>query len=167
LNVCWSNLESNLVWLFFGIIKIMYSYIHILPLFDDDNHYQVNSFQHHQNLHDSYSPIFWWWQSLLSEFFSASSKPAWFTFSPFLMMTTICRLRATKKISICIVYSPLISQWLLIWNSWRLHIFHKKKLSHKPLLFYLLSISPPLSISKTNHAQRREKHSAIYNELKK
>ena len=26
--------------------------IHILPLFDDDTHYQVNSFWHHQNLHD-------------------------------------------------------------------------------------------------------------------
>jgi len=30
LNVCWSNLKSNLIWLFFGIIKIMYSYIHII-----------------------------------------------------------------------------------------------------------------------------------------
>ena len=48
-------LWSNLVWFFFGIIKIMYSYIHILPLFDDDNHYQVISFRHHQNMHDSQS----------------------------------------------------------------------------------------------------------------
>jgi len=45
-------LWSNLIWFFFGIIKIMYSYIHILPFFDDDNHYQANSFWHHQNLHD-------------------------------------------------------------------------------------------------------------------
>ena len=44
--------------------KFMYSYIHILPLFDDDNHYQVNSFRHHQNLHDLHSPPFWWWQPL-------------------------------------------------------------------------------------------------------
>ena len=32
----------------------MYSYIHIFSLFDDDNHYQMNSFQHHQNLHYSH-----------------------------------------------------------------------------------------------------------------
>ena len=35
---------SNLVCLYFGIIKNLYTYIHILLLFDDDNHYQVNSF---------------------------------------------------------------------------------------------------------------------------
>ena len=45
-------LWSNLVWFFFGIIKIMYAYIHILPFFDGDSHYQANSFWHHQNLHD-------------------------------------------------------------------------------------------------------------------
>ena len=60
-----------------------------------------------RNLHDSHSPPFLWWQSLSSEFFSTSSKPTCFTFSPFLMMATICRL-GVKKISICIVYSPLI-----------------------------------------------------------
>ena len=44
-------LWSGLVWFFFGIIKIMYTCSHILPLFDDDN--QVISFRHHQNMHDS------------------------------------------------------------------------------------------------------------------
>ena len=39
------------------------------PFFDDDNHYQVNYFWHHQNLHDSHSPPFWWWQPLSSKLF--------------------------------------------------------------------------------------------------
>ena len=69
-------------WILFCIMKTCM--IHILPLFGDDNHYQVNSFRHHQNL-----------------------EPAWFIFSPFLMMTTICRL-GVKRISIWFVYSPLI-----------------------------------------------------------
>ena len=68
-------------WILFGIIKNCK--IHILPLFYDDNHYQVNSFRHHQNL-----------------------KPAWFIFSLFLMMTTICRL-GVKRISIWVILLPL------------------------------------------------------------
>jgi len=74
-------LRSGLVWFFFGIIKI-HVFIHShSPPFDDDN--QVISFRHHQDMHDSHSP------PLSSKFFFTSSKPAWFTFSPFLMMKII------------------------------------------------------------------------------
>ena len=101
LNFWILDLDQTWEALIFGIIKIMYTYIHILPLFDDDN--QVISFRHHQNIHYSHSPLFWWWHSLSSKFFFTSSKPAWFTFSPFFMITTTCRLGATTtKKSICI-----------------------------------------------------------------
>ena len=126
----WRNLESRLYLLkqscinikakwalfdsSFDIIKIMYTYIHILPLFDDDKH--VISSRHHQSLHDLHSLPF------SSKFFLTSSKSSWFTFSPFLMMTTTCRLGATtkqnkKNIYLHIIYSPLVLQWLLIWDN--------------------------------------------------
>ena len=48
----WMFVEAILFDYTFGITKTLYSYIYILHLFDDDNHYQVNSFQHHPNLYD-------------------------------------------------------------------------------------------------------------------
>jgi len=62
---------SSLVRFFFDIIKIMYTYIHILPLFADDKH--VISSLHHQSLHNLHSPPF------SSKFFLISSKSSWFT----------------------------------------------------------------------------------------
>ena len=48
---------------------------------------------HHQNpvfIH-SHSPFSLLWQSLSIKFYLASSKPAWFIFSPFLMMAIIIK----------------------------------------------------------------------------
>jgi len=51
LEAKWALFDSS-----FDLIKIMYTYIHILPLFDDEKH--VISSQHHQNLNDLHSPPF-------------------------------------------------------------------------------------------------------------
>jgi len=62
LNFWILDLDQTWETLIFGIIKIMYTYIHIFPLFNDEN--QVIYFRHHQN-------------------------NAWSTFSPFFMITLI------------------------------------------------------------------------------
>ena len=78
-----------------------------------DSHFplcQVNSFWHHQNQHDLHSPPFFMMTTIIQGLiFLTSSKFSWFTFSPFLMMTTTCRLGATttKNIYLYIVLLPL------------------------------------------------------------
>ena len=49
LETKWALFDSS-----FDIIKIMYTYIHILPLFDDEKH--VIFSRQHQSLHDLHSP---------------------------------------------------------------------------------------------------------------
>ncbi|KAH1189731.1 hypothetical protein GmHk_20G057451 [Glycine max] len=51
-------IPSSFTNLVFAGERIETCMIHILPHFYDDNHYQVNSFRHHQNLHVSHSPPF-------------------------------------------------------------------------------------------------------------
>jgi len=78
---------------------------------------------YHQNLvfKHSQSPPFWWWQSLSSEFFSALSKPALFTFSLFLMMRIII-----KQILFGII------------KTWNLHDSQNYQQSHQQPLHLLI-----------------------------
>jgi len=133
----WTNLEARLCLLKQSYINLETNVSCLILLWHHQNHVYIHS----------HSPHFLWWQ--WSDFFLTSSKHTWFTFFPSLTLTLIikqilfdiikacmiyifslfemtntCRLGATKKKSIFIVYFSFVLQWLLIWDNWRFNRFH-------------------------------------------
>ena len=112
----------------------LYSYIYILPFFDDDNHYQVNSFWHHQNLHDSHLvPCLHLTPHLFPSCFLLTSNPHSILPSP---------LACSSALSVHIAYESAVSTLIL---------YHPYYFSHSQVAEVALFCLNVLTLQTVHH----------------